>query len=188
LEDRQAVTQPQFSSDLRRIVKVVNEVAQLEEGELAGPEETVGEERQLHILWAIHCSRPLNRHEVGPPNVHGSKLWPRFLPQTDPSLWNRSRMGVEIQAFCVSQRRLDFRERGTGPEAPGAESNAGVQQGVGVVWFSRHNDSEPPDRHDRPVEIVRFEPLPIRVADKDQELDRIDSVGTHETSETTHHV
>ncbi len=89
-------------------------------------------------------------------------------------------MRVEVEAVCVSKRRLDFRERRTGPKIPGAERNAGIQQGVWVVWASRYNDSEPADWRDRPVEVVGFEPLPIRVADKNQELNRVDTVGTHD--------
>lgn len=57
-----------------------------------------------------------------------------------------------------------------------------------MVWSSRHNGAESPNGLYRSIEVMRFQPLPARIANKDQKLDWIDPVGTHETAEATHHI
>ena len=57
-----------------------------------------------------------------------------------------------------------------------------------MVWSSRYNRSKPADGLNGPVGVVGLEPLPIRVSDKDEKLNRIDAVGTLKAPETTHHV
>ena len=68
------------------------------------------------------------------------------------------------------------------------EGDAGIQQGIRVVWTSRHDDSKPADGLDRLIKVVGLEPLTVCVTDKYQELDRIDPVGSHKTSETAYYI
>jgi hypothetical protein len=92
---------------------------------------------------------------------------------------------VQVETLRIPKCQLDFPDRRTLAELPRAEGDAGIQQGVRLVWPSRNDDPQFADRLDGPIEVVGLEPLAVRVTDEHEELDGVDAVGPNETSLTT---